>query len=160
MTSDTHRSMREDAIDRGLALVGYGLLFIAPFFGGVPALIAVILAYARRREAASTVNAHYGFQQRIFWIALLLAVIAAGCALGAVLTVVGGVMQGSFGEVWDTIAFDFSNADFVRISSPLVALGVIAAEAWSLSCLWLMAASAVGFIRLASDRSMGQVARP
>ena len=160
MTSETFRGVGRDAMDRGIALIGYGLLFVSPFFAGVTALIAVILAYARRREAPPPAATHYGFQQHIFWIGFLLMAIACGCALGAFFTVLGGFVQASVGDVWDTIAFDFSNADFIRIRSPLVILAVIAAIAWCLACLWVMAVSAVGFIRLASDRSMGQVARP
>ena len=41
-------TVAHDEVDRNLAFVTYGLLFFSVFFAGVPALIAVAIAYARR----------------------------------------------------------------------------------------------------------------
>ena len=45
--SDSLSAKREDEVDRNLALLDYGLLFFAIFFAGLPALVAVAIAYAR-----------------------------------------------------------------------------------------------------------------
>jgi uncharacterized membrane protein len=50
---------RNDAADRTLAAVNYALLFAAVFCVGVPALVAAVLAYARRPSAAPAVCAHF-----------------------------------------------------------------------------------------------------
>ena len=52
LASDVVRSPESQDVDRNLALLAYGLLFFAIFFAGVPALVAVAIAYSRRREAA------------------------------------------------------------------------------------------------------------
>ena len=50
--ASNYATTRESAdVDRNLGLLAYGLLFFAIFFAGVPALIAVAIAYSRSRDA-------------------------------------------------------------------------------------------------------------
>jgi uncharacterized membrane protein len=68
-------AVQTTGLDRNLALVNYGLLFASVFFAGVPALIAVVLAYTQRDQAANAIRSHYNFQIRIFWIAFALTLV-------------------------------------------------------------------------------------
>jgi uncharacterized membrane protein len=62
---------------------------IGSFVGSLPSLVAVLLNYAKRRDARGTwVDSHYRWQIRTFWFALLWALI--GWAL--ILTIVGAVV--------------------------------------------------------------------
>jgi hypothetical protein len=63
-----------------LTLLGYGLLLVAAPTLGASAVLAVILAYARRDGSSPLIASHCRFQIRIFWIGLGLA--AAAAALG------------------------------------------------------------------------------
>ena len=78
MLEDAGRA-RQGETARNLALVNYGLLFAAIFFAGVPALIAVIIAYVQRDEAPARIRSHHDYQIRIFWVAFALT-LAAGVA--------------------------------------------------------------------------------
>src|ERR1700739_869782 len=79
---------RESAdVDRNLALLGYGLLFFAIFFAGVPALIAVAIAYGRVKDTGCTLRSHHKFQIYIFWVGFALTALAALSGLGAVTSI-------------------------------------------------------------------------
>jgi uncharacterized membrane protein len=57
-----------------LALLNYILYFIG-FFVGVTAVIALVIAYVKRSEAAEWVQTHFTYQIRTFWIGVLWLVI-------------------------------------------------------------------------------------
>jgi len=145
---------------RNLALVNYGLLFAAVFFAGVPALIAVIIAYAQRDEALPTLRSHYDFQVRIFWVAFALTLAAGVCFLAAIVNGVAELLEFTRANGWesfDTIQIDLSR---LSIDGTIVGLVVASLVLTFLGAIWLVAAPAFGFIRLASERGIGHHAGP
>jgi uncharacterized membrane protein len=140
---------------RNLALVNYGLLFAAIFFAGVPALIAVIIAYSQRDEAPPAVRSHHDFQIKIFWVAFALTMAAGACGLGALISGVGELMEFTRANGWD--GFSTINIDLSRmaIDGRIVSLLVAAVVLSLLAGVWLIAAPAIGFIRLVSARGIG-----
>ena len=140
---------------RNLALVNYGLLFAAIFFAGVPALIAVIIAYSQRDEAPPALRSHHDFQIRIFWVAFALTMAAGACGLGALISGVGELLEFTRANGWqdfNTVNIDLSRLQF---DGRIVALLVSAVVLSLLAGLWLIAAPAIGFIRLVSARGIG-----
>ena len=140
---------------RNLALVNYGLLFAAIFFAGVPALIAVIIAYSQRDEAPTAIRSHHDFQIRIFWIAFALSTAAGICGLAAAISIGGEMLQASRTTGWD--GFDTVNIDLSQVSIDGAIVWLLAGTAMLIftSIIWLVAAPAVGFIRLASAQPIG-----
>ena len=140
---------------RNLALVNYGLLFSAIFFAGIPALIAVIIAYSQRDEAPLAIRSHHDFQIKIFWVAFALTMAAGACGLGALISGVGELMEFTRVNGWD--GFSTINIDLSRmvIDGRIVSLLVAAVVLSLLAGLWLIAAPAIGFIRLVSARGIG-----
>jgi len=142
-------------VDSNLALLGYALLFFSIFFAGMPGLIAAVIAYAQRDSTNPAVRSHYNFQIRIFWIALALSLVAAISAVAAAAVSVGHLVEmGAQGgwDAWDGISFSTSN---IHVDPPVIMLLAITAFAALAAALWLMVAPLVGFIRLATQRSMG-----
>jgi uncharacterized membrane protein len=143
-------------LDRNLALLAYALLFFAIFLGGLPALVAVAIAYARRQTAPPWIASHHSFQIWVFWISLGLALLMAGAAMIAFVSaftkVIGTVTHTGALAGWDEV--------WVRLSSSnVIALSVVTFFVmFVLTGLWLAGASAYGFVRLASGLSMGQSA--
>ena len=96
-----------DDAGRDLAALNY-VLYIMGFFTGVTAIVAVALAYGRRRGTAGYVHSHLDWQIRIFWhgaLALLaVAVLHAGLiGLGAItfgLGLVFLVIPWALGLLW------------------------------------------------------------
>ena len=146
---------RSEDVDRNLALLAYGLMFFAIFFAGAPALVAVAIAYARRGEAGPSLRSHFRRLISIFWVGFALTVLAALSGLAAVLFVVGEVVRGAVGGQWDSMdAVVFSQLHVGAV----VLLIASAAVLGVLTAVWLMIASAYGFIQLASSRSISQTA--
>jgi len=142
-------------LDRNLALLNYGLLFASVIFAGMPGMVAVVIAYSQRAAAAPAIRQHYNYQIRIFWIAVILTVVAALSALAAMAIGVGQLFHVGFSgnwDAWDSISLDSSE---VVLSPQVVALLLVTAAASISACLWLLLAPLVGFIRLASRRGMG-----
>lgn len=150
-----HLSGRDPETARNLALINYGLLFASIFFAGVPALIAVIIAYSQRDEAPPSVRSHHDFQIKIFWVAFALTMAAGACGLGALISGVGELMEFTRANGWD--GFSTINIDLSRlaIDGRIVALLVAAVVLSLLAGVWLIAAPAIGFIRLVSARGIG-----
>jgi len=75
--------------------VNYALLAIGPFIGGPTALIAVIIAYIKRDDAAgSWLASHYRWQIRTFWWGLLwgvIGVVTAFFVVGIFVLIADGV---------------------------------------------------------------------
>jgi uncharacterized membrane protein len=91
--------------DKGVALLGYGLLIVSPFMAGLPAAASLAIAFAHRGDAHPVMRSHYRFQARIFWItAALMAV--------AILLLLGG------GGVALTTAFGFAQAHVAGLALP------------------------------------------
>ena len=141
---------------RNLAYINYALLFAAIFFAGVPALIAAIIAYSQKDEAPPPIASHYDFQIRIFWVAFVIAMVAGLCFMGVVIGVAGEIFQVTRIEGWripDRVRVDLSD---VVIDKTMVALMAGTALFSAIGGLWLIFAPALGFIKLASARGMGQ----
>ncbi len=155
--SDLAKSTPKDDVDRNLALLAYGLLFFAVFAAGVPALIAVAIAYAKRRNVDDFIARHYRFQIFIFWVGLALTLLAALSALTVmgwmlaevVITALHGGWSG-----WDTISLAP-----IRIDATTMVLFGITVALGALTGLWMLATSAYGFVRLASKREIHHTAR-
>jgi hypothetical protein len=78
--------------------------------------------------------------------------------MAAIVMGVGELVAFSAGggwDAWDAIGFDFSE---VALNAGLVAALVAAVVLLTLSAIWLLAAPAFGFIRLASERRIGEQA--
>ncbi|MFN3857701.1 MAG: hypothetical protein ACK4RV_08100 [Caulobacter sp.] len=144
MTVIDPAAARRFETDRTLALINYALLFSAVFFAGVPGLVAVVIAYAQRGGADPGVANHYRFQIQIFWISFLLGLIAGICGLWAVLDVAGQVW-GTGGPRAITGEFDLGG---VRVERQIISLTIAAVVSLILMVIWLLAAPAIGFIRL------------
>ena len=142
-------------VDSNLALLGYALLFFSIFFAGMPGLVAAVIAYAQRDSTNPSVRSHYNFQIRIFWVAVILSLIAAVSAVIAAAISVGQFVEmGVHGgwDAWDGVSFSASDIHVDPVV--VVLLGITALTALA-TALWLMLAPLVGFIRLATQRSMG-----
>lgn len=142
-------------VDSNLALLNYALLFFSIFFAGMPGLVAAVIAYAQRDASNPAIRSHYNFQIRIFWVALALTLVAAISALIAAAISVGHLVeagvQGGW-DAWDGISFSTSR---IHVDPAVVMLLGVTAIAALATCLWLLVAPIVGFIRLATQRSMG-----
>ena len=64
------------------AYVGYGLLLMGLFTGGLSGFVAMILAYDRKNQAAPVPATHFVFQLRIFWICFALSLAAGALWIG------------------------------------------------------------------------------
>jgi uncharacterized membrane protein len=142
-----------DEVDRNLAFLTYGLLFFSVFFAGVPALIAVAIAYARRKDADPLVRGHHSFQIWIFWVGFLMALLAGAAGLTGIMMIVGEALRLSSVNSWQ----GFGSVRLEDVVGPLTMsfiatfflLGVCAG-------LWLVVTSIYGVVRLASHKPMGQ----
>lgn len=156
---------RRDTLDRTLALVNYGLLFASIFFAGIPGLVAVIIAYAQQNEAPARIRSHLKFQIRIFWVAFGLSLAASATALTAVLLAAVDFVQVGVDKTWTNFSLDMArlmvitDLEHLRVATPVVGLVVATILISFVALVWLIAAPAVGFIRLATDRSIGDGGR-
>ena len=154
--TDVASSTRPDDVDRNLALLAYGLLFFAVFFAGLPALIAVAIAYAKRREVAPFIAGHHRFQIFIFWVGFALTLLAALSAFAGIAWMMAQVVATavhSRWNGWDNVALPQMRIDFMTMAM-FGAAGILGV----LTGLWLFVTSAYGFSRLASQRSIRQTA--
>ena len=141
---------------RNLAFINYALLFAAIFFAGVPALIAAIIAYSQKDEAPPPIGSHFAYQIRIFWVAFAIALAAGLCFLGVMIGVASELFEVTRIEGWnnpDQVRVDLSA---LVIDKTMIALIAGTALFTATGGLWLVFAPALGFIRLASERGMGQ----
>lgn len=136
----TDAEARRFDTERVMGLIGYGLLFSAIFFAGVPAIVAVIMAYTQRGAASPVLRDHYRFQIQIFWIGMLLGLIAGICGLWAVIDVFTDAGGRQMHENVDVSDLDFS--------AKVIGLFIAAGVGLALMTLWSLAAPAVGFLRL------------
>jgi uncharacterized membrane protein len=78
LEADRERSIRT------LAHVLYALYAVHWFTGGISGIVAIIVDYLKRPDAAGTAYAvHFEWQIRTFWMGLV------GYVIGAILTIVG-----------------------------------------------------------------------
>jgi uncharacterized membrane protein len=134
-----------------LAMLGYGLLFLSVFFAGLTALVAVVIAYSQKEAAPRRIRAHFNFQIRMFWIALALTLGAGACASAGIVASLGDVISAVAisGFDWrEGLQLEVSD---VTIDGGSIALVGAAVVLCLLSTLWLIVASSIGFVRLASE---------
>ncbi|MCC5859534.1 MAG: hypothetical protein JJT90_15355 [Ectothiorhodospiraceae bacterium] len=81
--------------ERKMASIAYICYLLGFFTGGFSSLVAVVIAYVFRGDAAEALRSHYRFQIRTFWIGLLLVLV--GSVLSVILI---GVLVLLFGVVW------------------------------------------------------------
>jgi uncharacterized membrane protein len=62
--------------NRSAAMLAYILLLAGPLFGGITALIGVVIAYVYRDDCPEWLQSHFQLQIRTFWIGLLFFIIA------------------------------------------------------------------------------------
>ncbi len=154
--SDLAGPRPSDEVDRNLAMLAYGLLFFAIFFAGLPALVAVAIAYSRRGASPPPLRGHFRRQIFIFWVGLGLTLLAALSALAALLVLLGELIRGGVGGHWDSLdTVVFSQLHIGVMMACAAAAGLLVV----LTGAWFMASSAYGFIRLASRRSISQTPR-
>ena len=151
--SDSLSAKREDEVDRNLALLDYGLLFFAIFFAGLPALVAVAIAYSRRNASAPPVRGHFRRQIMIFWVGFSLTLLAALSGLAAIVILLAEVLFGFAGGGGLSTTM-FNHAHFGLMTTCIIAAGVLV----FLTGIWFIVTSAYGFIMLASRRSISQTA--
>lgn len=142
-----------DREGRGIAMLNYGLLFTSIFFAGIPALIAVALAYSHKSKAGSGLRRHFKFQIRIFWVAFFIALLAGACGIVGVILAVFELARGA--GVWPWEGVDLRS---MRVGGDIVFMLVAAVVLSLIDAVWLMASSAFGFIRLASDTRLSKAA--
>ena len=143
--------------DHVVALVAYGLMFISVFLLGVPALAAVALAYAHRRDAHVIVATHYHFQLRIFWTAALFLVLALVSGAGASVI----LLEKLFDFVRDHLPgmSGVISAGSAAWVAPLAGALSLAFFAFLILAVgWTLIASLIGFFRLLANRAIGRVA--
>jgi len=148
---------RETAdVDRNLALLAYGLLFFAIFFAGVPALVAVAIAYSRSRDAGCTVRSHHKFQIYIFWVGFALTALAALSGLGAVVSIIIQAISSAMRTQLNGL--EVVSYRPVQFNGAVAAFSVATVTLGALTGLWLLITSSYGFIQLATHRSIRQTA--
>jgi uncharacterized membrane protein len=144
--------------DKGVALLGYGLLIVSPFMAGLPAAASLAIAFAHRHDAHPVVRSHYRFQGRIFWTTVALIALATFLILGG-----GGMaLTTAFGFVQDHVAglalpgwLTGAYADAgERAAANWALIGGIAALAAAF--LWLIGAALWGAFKLVLGRPIGQ----
>jgi uncharacterized membrane protein len=150
---DASQDPAYDRENRGVAMLNYGLLFTSIFFAGIPALIAVALAYARKSKTGPGLKKHFRFQIRIFWIAFFIALLAGACGIAGVVLAVLELARGA--GVWPWEGVDLRT---MRVGGDIVFMLVAAVILSLIDAAWLMSSSAFGFIRLASDHRLGKAA--
>jgi uncharacterized membrane protein len=158
----THASDPHGAIDPVLAgfdhvvaLAGYVLLFISVFMFGVPALATMALAYAHKNDSHLLVRSHYRFQLRIFWTAVLFAVLAIASAVTAGGLAVSKLIEFARAHL-PGVGAAMDQAHVGSWSAQIAGLLLIAAVTLGLLALvWTLIASLFGFLRLVSNRPIG-----
>ena len=154
--TDVARSAPTDDVDRNLALLAYGLLFFAVFFAGLPALIAVAIAYAKRRDVQPFIAGHHRFQIFIFWVGFALTLLAALSAFAGMAWMMAQVVLAAVHSRWN--GWDTVVLPQMRVDGLTFAMFGAAAVLGVITGLWLFVTSAYGFSRLASQRSVRQTA--
>ena len=158
MTTDTlgaRAGPRATDASMNLAMLGYGLLFLSVFFAGLTALVAVVIAYSQREAAPRRIRSHFNFQIRMFWVALLLTLGAAACASAGIVAGLGQIVDVAAITGFDGAGNVHVELSDVTIDASTLALLAAALVLGALSTFWLIVASSVGFIKLASE-PMGQ----
>jgi len=149
--------------ERNLALLAYGLLGVSIFFAGTTALVAVIIAYVLHAANNEELSRHFRFQIRIFWIGFACVAVTVIAGLVAALAAAGNLLHEAVPadavariDIWGR-HIDVSS---LRITPLVVIAAAVCGGAALFGALWMVLASALGFIRLATSKHLGQTAHP
>jgi uncharacterized membrane protein len=137
----------DDSADKGLALLSYIILFLAPFIAGFPSIISVIIAAVRRGSASPLMRTHYDFQIRIFWIGVLFIALGFACAALAL----------AFGMTVAWSAWGDLPATTAGVGLGVVLLAAAAVTGFLGNFCWMIIASIFGVARLAENRPIGRL---
>jgi len=151
--SETDDGGLKGRADRFGAMANYVLLIIAPFTLGILALLAVAIAYLRRRSAHGLARSHYDYQIRSFWMDLALVALGALCGWAALASGLGS-LSGVFGI---SLPAGLSSGE---LGWTAFALGAAWVVLWLWGLLGLVFGSVHGSMRLAAGRPMGKTRRP
>jgi uncharacterized membrane protein len=122
---------------------------------GVPALATMALAYAHKNDSHLLVRSHYRFQLRIFWTAVLFAVLAIGSAVTAGGLAVSKLIEFARAHL-PGVGAAMDQAHVGSWSAQIAGLLLIAAVTLGvLALIWTLVASLFGFLRLVSNRPIG-----
>ena len=90
-----NKTEQQNASLRQLTLIIYALYALSWVLGGIPAIVAIVLNYLKREDAAGTLyESHFNWQIRTFWWSLGWAVLGAITLLigvGFVILLVAGI---------------------------------------------------------------------
>jgi len=143
--------------DKGVALLGYGLLLVSPFMLGLPALASLALAFAHRHDAHPVILSHYRFQGALFWTIIGLLVLALALLLvggGVEMTTVAGFIQAHLGGLplpaW--LVGGYGDKGERETGNWMLAGGITAVV---VALLWLVIGSIWGAFKLVLGRPMG-----
>ena len=156
--------------ERNLALLGYGLLGLSIFFAGTTALVGVLIAYWLHDAATPELSRHFRAQVRIFWVTVILLAICVVMATAGLLLMIKGTLhhdlselptqpRGWFGILVTRLSIAIEAPEPNGLATPRV-LMLVSVVAGLGAFLWSILASAIGFIRLASSKHIGQTAHP
>jgi uncharacterized membrane protein len=152
--SDLAGTRPSDDADRNLALLAYGLLFVAIFFAGLPALIAVAIAYSRRGNTPPPVRGHFRRQIFIFWVGFALTLLAALSGLTAILIFLAELFFGFVDGGGGLNTGVFNHVHIGIMMTCVIAAGLLIVA----TGIWFMTTAGYGFIKLASRQSISQTA--
>jgi hypothetical protein len=94
-------------------------------------------------------------------VAFSLSLAASAAAMTAALLAAVDFVQVGVEKTWTSFSVDLarlvvvSDLEHLRVATPVVGLVVLTLLLSFITLLWLIAAPAVGFIRLATDRAIG-----
>jgi uncharacterized membrane protein len=126
MTDTTQTPTTTEGDARAVALISYGLFFLA-LANGITAVIGVVLAYVKRGDTRGTIwESHFTNLIRVFWITLAIIVLFTAIVL--------------FGVVDLLAAFDSTPKEWVLLVPVLFALGIG-------STVWYLYRTVRGFTR-------------
>lgn len=149
--------------ERNLALLSYGLLGVSVFFAGITALVAVIIAYSLHNAATEELSRHFRFQTRIFWVGVVCILVTIVAAIVATLGAAGNLLHTApppdLVRTMEVFGYPVDLSGLRLTPLVMTALAISAGSAL-FGALWMMLASAFGFIRLASSKHIGQTAHP
>jgi uncharacterized membrane protein len=151
VVSDLAKSAPAEDVDRNMALLVYGLLFLGAFFP-VPAWIGAVIAYTRRKNVPPLIANHHRFQLFIFWVATVAGLLTAMSILAAIGGIFAKVVLAVVHSRWHRM--EIATLPPITIDSATVAFVTGFLILYVLTGLWLLLTSAYGFVRLASQREI------
>jgi hypothetical protein len=158
-----------------MAFIGYGLLLVSLFTGGLSGFIAMILAYDRKGQSGPVAATHFAFQLKIFWICFALCAAAGALWIGGLFNllthpplprpVIPGQPDAQLVRIADSwlrpvdaetwsYRFDVAPTRLPAMAALQVRLG-LACMAGSVLFSWI--APIYGLTRLAARRPIGRV---